>query len=457
MNMKLHIYAMLRDYGRRCPLRMHMPGHKANGRRFPLFRDAALDITELPFSDCLESPDGAIARAQEDVADALGAAKSYFLTDGSSCGVYAMLYVAKRRGGKVIIARNSHKSVYNACAVLGIEPVILKNNEKDGILLPPGAADIESALKKEKDVCAVLLTSPDYYGNIADYAAVRKVCDRYGKLLLVDGAHGAYLRFDPDGAGLYAGEYADIWVDGSHKTMPTLTQGALLNVRDAAFAGDAEEGLDLFRTTSPSYPVMASIEYGVKYMQEFGAGLIDSVRRELTFVRARLAKRGIAFYADSKTLLLAVDFGGMGISPQLAREELERRRIFAEMDDGRYLLFYFSPLTQPREIAALERKIRQVIRLKTLKNTAEPRGEYICGVKKFGYLTSRSVACERVPLSMAAGRIAARNAGITPPCYPVVVAGEQITPEAAETLIRAKHTFGVNGGTIAVMNIGGRS
>lgn len=455
--MKLHIYGMLRDYRRRRPLRLHMPGHKANGRRFPLFKDAPLDITELSFSDCLESPDGVIAQAQEDVAEALGAARSYFLTDGSSCGVYAMLYVVKRRGGKVIIARNSHKSVYNACAVLGIEPVILKNNEKDGILLPPGAADIESALKKEKDVCAVLLTSPDYYGNIADYASVRKVCDRYGKLLLVDGAHGAYLRFDPDADGLYAGDYAHMWVDGSHKTMPTLTQGALLNVKDAEFAPDAEEGLDLFRSTSPSYPVMASIEYGVKYLEEFGASLIDAVKRELLFVRARLARRGVCCYSESKTLVLAVDFGGMGISPQLAREELERRRVFAEMEDGRYLLFYFSPLTSPREIDALERKLRQVARLKTLKNTAAPRGEYVCGVKKFGYLTSRSVAFERVPLAAAAGRIAARNAGVTPPCYPVVVAGEQITPEAAEALIRAKHTFGVTDGTVAVMNIGGRT
>lgn len=202
---------------------------------------------------------------------------------------------------------------------------------------------------------------------------------------------------------------------------------------------------------------MASIEYGVKYLEEFGASLIDAVKRELLFVRARLARRGVCCYSESKTLVLAVDFGGMGISPQLAREELERRRVFAEMEDGRYLLFYFSPLTSPREIDALERKLRQVARLKTLKNTAAPRGEYVCGVKKFGYLTSRSVAFERVPLAAAAGRIAARNAGVTPPCYPVVVAGEQITPEAAEALIRAKHTFGVTDGTVAVMNIGGRT
>ena len=95
-------------------MRFHMPGHKANRRRFPLFRDAALDITELPFADCLESPDGIIAAAQRDIADILGARASFILTDGSSVGIFAMLYIVKKRGGKVVIARNSHKSVYNA-------------------------------------------------------------------------------------------------------------------------------------------------------------------------------------------------------------------------------------------------------------------------------------------------------------------------------------------------------
>ena len=455
--MKLHIYGILRDYKRRRTMRMHMPGHKSNRRHFPLFKDAALDITELSFSDCLENPDGVIALAERDIASVLGAEKSHILTDGSSCGVFAMLYAVKCRGGKVVIARNSHKSVYNACAVLGIEPVVLKNNENNGILLPPGAADIESALKKEKDACAVLLTSPDYFGNIADYAAVRKICDRYGKMFLVDGAHGAYLRFDADAEGLYAGNYADIWVDGAHKTLPSLTQGAILNVGKAEFAADIEEGLDLFRTTSPSYPVMASVEYGVKYMQECGAELIDAVRSELVLLKAKLKKRGIGFYTESRTLVLAVDFGGMGISSQAAREELEKRNVYAEMDDGRYVLFYFSPLTPPREVAALDGKIRQVMRLKALKNTYEGQVGFVSGIKKFGYLTSRSVAYERVPLAQAAGRIAARNAGVTPPCYPVVLAGEQITPEAVEVLSSAKHTFGITGGTIPVMNIGGRT
>ena len=440
MGMKLYIYGAIKNYKARRPARFHMPGHKANRKRFPLFKDAPLDITELPFADCLESPEGIIADARRDIADALGARESFFLTDGSSCGVFAMIYIVRKRGGKVVIARNSHKSVYNACAALGVEPYIVQNNEKDGVLLPPTAADIETALKKERDVTAVLITSPDYYGNVADLSAIEKVCRRYNRIFMVDGAHGAYLKFDADARGLYAGECAHIWVDGSHKTMPTLTQGALLNVNDESLLADAAEGLNMFRTTSPSYPVMASIEYGVKYMEENGAALIDAVRRELTLVKAKLRKAGIPFYAESKTLVLAVDFGAMGISPYRAEE----------------LLFYFSALTSPVRLRMLEFRLRRIARMRSLKNTYEPPAGFACGVKKFSYLTANSLALEYVPLDKAAGRIAARNAGITPPCFPTVVAGEQITEAAAEALSKAAHTFGVYRGKVAVINIGGK-
>lgn len=449
--MKLHIFGALKSYRRRLPVRLHMPGHKANRRRFPLFKDAALDITELPFSDCLESPTGIIRRAETDISDILGTRRSHILTDGATCGIYAMLWAVRRSGGKVIIPRNAHKSVYSACAALGLEPVLLKNNEKEGVLLPPSAADVEAALRKERDVCAVLVTSPDYFGNVADLSSIRKVCRGSGKPLLVDGAHGAYLRFDPDEGDAYAGKYADLWVDSSHKTMPTLTQGALLNVNDAALAAAAEEGLQLFRTTSPSYPVMASVEYGVKYMEDHGAALIDALRRELALAKARLKKRGVRFYEGSRTLVLAVDFAAAGISPAAANEELERRNVFAEFCDERYVLFYFSPLTPPSQVGRLERAIRAVLRERSLRGHGEQPQPFACGAKKLGYLTARSFSYEYVPLSEAVGKVAARNAGITPPCWPVVVAGELITEEAAGALSRAAHTFGLRGDKIAVV------
>lgn len=453
--MEYFIYGAMKKYARLRAARFHMPGHKADRKRFPLFRDAALDITELSFADCLEEPDGIIGRAESDIAEILGAKKSFLLTDGSSSGIFAMLYAAKRRGGKVVIARGAHKSVYNATAVLGIEPYILKGNELDGITLPPAAAEIEDVFKKEKDVSAVLVTSPDYYGNISDYAAIRRICDRYGKLFLADAAHGAYLRFDPDASHQYAGEYADVWVDGAHKTLPALTQGAVLNVNREDLLPDVREGAEIFRTTSPSYPIMASIEYGVKYLAENGGALIDAVKREFSLMKMRLKKRGVLFYEGSGTLQFAVDFGGMGISPYLAEEQLEKRRIYAEMNDGRYILFYLSPLTRPGQLARLERAVRRIAKMRPLKDTYEPKPESVSGVKKFSYLTALSFRKESVPLSEAAGRVCARNAGAAPPCVPAVVAGELITEQAAELLKRSKHTFGVHDGKIEVIKIGG--
>ena len=453
--MEYLIYGALKKYKRLHAARFHMPGHKADRKRFPLFKDAALDITELSFADCLENPDGLIAAAESDCAEILGAKRSFFLTDGSSSGIFAMLYAVKRRGGKIVIARGAHKSVYNACAVLGIEPHILKGNELDAIALPPAAAEIEDIFKKEKDVAAVLATSPDYYGNISDYAALRKICDRYGKLLLVDGAHGAYLKFDPDAAHRYAGEYADAWVDGAHKTLPTLTQGALLNVNREDLIPDLREGAGIFRTTSPSYPIMASIEYGVKYLSENGGQLIDAVKREFSLMKMRLKKRGVLFYEGSETLQFSVDFGGMGICPYLAEEQLEKRRIYPEMNDGRYILFYLSPLTRTHHLARLERAIRRIAKMRSLKDTYDAKPEQVCGIKKFSYLAALAFRKESVPIAQAAGRIAARNAGATPPCFPVVVAGEQITEQAVELLKNAKHTFGVIDGKIEVIKIGG--
>ena len=445
---KLHIYGALKAYKTPPFARFHMPGHKANARRFP-FAGAAADITELSFSDCLEAPDGIIAAAQSEIAHALGAAFSHILTDGSSCGVFAMLYAAHVR--KVVAARNSHKSVYHACAVLGIEPILLRNPCKDGVLLPPTAADVAAALQTAGNDCAVLLTSPDYFGNVADLAGIRAVCEGFGVPLLVDGAHGAYLRFDAAAPGVYAGCHADLWVDGSHKTMPTLTQGALLNGRDARFAAAVREGLNIFRTTSPSYPIMASVEYGVQYMAQRGASLIAARRKDLARARQILQKFGLFAY-DGQTLSLAVDFGRAGIAPRAVQRRLEACGIYAEAEDGRYLLFYGSPLLPQGAFARLARRIGRIVRDPALQGTAELRAEEpVYGQPAYGYAVALGAKRALVPLAESAGRIAACNAGITPPCCPSVVAGERITAEVAAALAQAEHVFGLQDGKIAVV------
>ena len=267
---------------------------------------------------------------------------------------------------------------------------------------------------------------------------------------MIDGAHGAFMPFDAACAGSYAGRFADLWVDGSHKTMPTFTQGALLCGR-AAWRAAAEEAVQLFRTTSPSYPVMASVEYGVKYMAEEGAALCAAVRADRAAAEALLKAAGIRCF-PSRTLSLAADLAPAGISPRAMAKALEQEDIWCELEDGRYLLAYNSPLTPPGALAAFAKAV--------LAHAEGLRGEPFFpplpahGEAAVGYLQALSAPYELVPLAAAEGRVAARNAGVTPPCYPVVTAGERITAAAVRALAGGAHTFGVAGGRIAVIEEG---
>ena len=445
---KLHIYGMLRGYRSGPAARFHMPGHK--GSRGVLFAGAPLDITELPFSGCLEDGSGVVGRAQEDIAALLGAAFAEILTDGSSVGVYGMLYAARCAGVRaVVLPRNAHKSAYNACAVLGIRPIALANPARGGVFLPPTAAQAEAALAAAGEGCALFATSPDYFGTCADLPALRKLCDERGALLLVDGAHGAFMRFDPAASDKYAGRFADLWVDGSHKTMPTLTQGALLCGRDRRLYGAVREALDRFRTTSPSYPVMASVEYGVKFMAERGAACCARVRADLAAAREILLNAGIACF-PSDTLVLAPDLGTAGLYPHEMAAALRMQGIYAELETDRHLLFYNSPLT-PR--GALPRLAKRMAKLEERlpRSAALPAGPVACTERAVEYAEALRAPFEYVPFAESAGRICARNAGVTPPCYPVALAGERISEGAARALAEAAHTFGTEGGKIAVL------
>ena len=445
---ELKIKAALKDYSKKNPTRFHMPGHKAGKLFKKYFPVADEDITELSFSDSLLCPTGIIKEAEDYVAEILGTKKTFFLTDGSTCGIFSMLYAVRERGSKIAINRNSHQSVYNACKLFGIEPIILKQNIKGGLMLPPNIDEIENALKID-DVIGVLLTYPDYYGLTCDLSAARETCDRFGKLLLIDGAHGGHLKFTGTD---YAGAYADIYVDGLHKTTPCLTQGAILNVQNKGLITKVRSAVNIFRTTSPSYPIMASIEYAEKFMAGEGKDLLEKLTVEINSLKARLESKKIALLKNSDPLKLAVDFKSLSISPYLAEEELNKKNIFVEMNDGRYLLFLFSALTSKKDISKLEKALYKIVKNKNLAGTFSHRKKVVMGVKVMPYLTANSKSKrESVELKEASGRIVAKNVGVFPPCFPLCVAGEVMTDEIIGILLKAKATFGIYNGKISVV------
>ena len=402
--MKGHIRTMLD--GQKKHLSFHTPGHKKKGA----------DITELSYSDNLSAPHGVLARAEIDVGKILGANRSFLLTDGSTCGVHAMLYALKKSGAtSVAYADVSHVSVKNGCILSGLESVVLSTKTKDGIPQPPTLDEMEKGLKRAD---ALLLTSPDYYGNFPDLEGARAICQREGKPLLVDGAHGSHLH----GTKLHAGEYASMWVDGVHKSLPALTQGAVVSAKTEKWSLLLEESVLLFRTTSPSYPIMASVEEAVKYP-----------KNERLEEAAKRLKQRLCAYPNKDWTKIVVPFGDFS---DVAQNYLEQKGIYCEFNDGNYLMFYLSPCTKMRWLKRLEKELSRLPRT-TVQDGAHANGE-------------KSGRTQWIPLADAVGKTCAKDAGRFPPCLPLVKEGEKITKDSVKALQTAGHTFGLKEGKISV-------
>lgn len=395
------IYAML--HGAPIHTSFHTPGHKVG----------KWDITELSFSDNLSSPAGVLKEAQEDIARILGADKSFILTDGSTCGVLSMLFAVRPKRPLFPVA--SHKSVYNACKLLDAEPVPLQNRYKGAIPLQPTPEEIENAVIQNHADC-VVLTSPDYYGNIADYAGIQAVCRRHGIPLLCDGAHGSHLH----GTAAYAGNYCDIWVDGVHKNLPALTQGAIVSA-NKDYSAALENALELFRTTSPNYLVMASVEYAVKYP------------RNLALERAATEfKTEFDAYPNDDWSKIIVNYGE---NADKICEYLERKKIYAEFCDGENVLFYLSPATTLRELNKLKKSLLPLVPL-------QRKGESEGGMPEnnAGKRTEKTLL---LPPEESVGFTCARNAGRFPPCIPLLQEGQVIAKRDIARLKGAKNTYGL--------------
>ena len=442
------IYEQLKRYERanKC---FHVPGHKARGEFKAKFPVAGIDVTELSYSDNLFCPTDVIADAQRDIAQIFGARKSYILTDGSTAGVLAMLYVASRRGNKLLVPRNSHQSVWNACKLFNIEPVIVQGEERDGVILPPSPEQVEGLIENDMNIAGMIVTQPDYYGNEAPLGAYYSVLHSYNRLLIVDGAHGAHLAFEPERKG-YAGVYADMWVDGAHKSLPVLTQGAVVSVNNQNLVAEVEEAVSCFRTTSPSYPVMASVEYGIKYIAN-NPKVLEEAKAAAEAFKAKALQCGFALYPSNDWSKIIIDFKPLDISSDSAAVFLEKKGVYAELSDGRYLIFYLSPMVKAKDLNALLVLLLKLKGDKKLAGSYKERLPLPKNERTYSFLYALKHKREYIPLKEAEGRMCAVNVGITPPCIPVVAAGEIISKEAVAVLSEGKKTFGLIGGKIPVV------
>lgn len=419
--------------------RFHTPGHSGRaGFALPSAFAGVLpcDQTEVPGLDSLYEADGVIREAEELAARLFGAKATLFSAGGCTLCIQTMLSLAARPGDSVAMDRRSHRTAVHACALLDLEPVWLIP-EADGRISPAGVAKL---LKDRPDIRAVYLTSPDYYGRLCDIPTISDICRRQGVPLLVDNAHGSHLAFlAPSLHPLHLG--ADMTADSSHKTLPVLTGGAMLHLGRTEYIADAKSRMALFGSTSPSYPVMASLDLARAWLEEEGAAAFGRLEERAAHIKDVCRRVGVPT-AEGRCdpVRLTLRTGAVGLSGGAAERYFREKGCQAEHADGSHIVFILTPFHTDAELARLAAAIQELPdrRPDSLSGTVRPDfsalpvAQRILSVRQALFSPS-----EYLPTSHAAGRVAAESACPCPPGVPVVIPGEKISQEGAQILLEA--------------------
>lgn len=423
-------------------LRFHMPGHKGKDVFESALSGAAyLDFTELYGTGNLYDGTYPISDAEKLYAKAYSAPGAYFLTGGTTQGIYAAARLALKPGDKVLIDRGCHKSVYRALALFDARPVYLTPE----LILPyniPKAItpeDISRALERDADIRWVILTCPTYYGVVCDIKAISDAIHKSGARLIVDAAHGAHFPFTP-GVQSPIALGADIAVTSLHKTLPALGQAALIMTASDFAPERVRAATSLFGTSSPSYAVMASMDLTRRYMQDAGKEKCSRLAERLKELRYKINSKSrlrALELSDGDPLRLCVCTSELYISGYDAAAHLEdEQRVVCEMADARNVLFIITPADDISDIDALERALFALENISgdralgDMPRLPTPRGVYTPHQALFAER-------ETVLISNAVGRIAAESICPYPPGIPAVAAGEVIEKEHLEYLYKS--------------------
>ena len=459
MSMTTPIVDFVRRYAQSGTSRLHMPGHKGQS----LLGFEPWDITEIKGADELYGADGIIAQSEANATRLFGTVHTYYSTEGSSQCIRAMLCLALQAAPAagqrpvLLAARNAHKALLYAAALLDFDIQWLWPAPQDAGSLcscPVSAAKLTGALQglaqQGKRPFGVYITSPDYLGGVQDIAALTEVCKDFDVPLLVDNAHGAYLRFLPQGGQHPIALGAAMCCDSGHKTLPVVTGGAYLHLGKNAPVQDeaaVRNALALFGSTSPSYLILQSLDkcnqilsegYPLRLLQ--CCGHLTRLRRELNEAAAKHCPGPLAL--ESEPLKVTLDAAVLGLSGTELAEKLRAAKIECEYADPRYLVLMFTPDNPPQDFerlsAAVLRIAEELAGPVTLpEETAGEFAELERGLHRRCTIRQAVFAPqEQLPAEQAVGRICAMPTVSCPPAIPIVVSGEQITPAAAAWMKR---------------------
>lgn len=430
--MNTPIADFIRKYAAADPVRLHMPGHKGRG----LLGCEPWDITEIPGADELYAPRGIIQESEDNAAALFGSGKTLYSTEGSSQCIRAMLHLVavQARAGKadgsrpyILATRNAHKTFLYALALTDLDVCWMMPAAPESLCsCKITAEDVAEALRRAPTPpVAVYVTSPDYLGHMLPLREIATVCHETGLPLLVDNAHGAYLRFLPeDMHPLAAG--ADMCCDSAHKTLPALTGTAYLHISQnapPAFAEGAREAMALYGSTSPSYLLLASLDMCNRALVEDYRDMLVERVEQVTATRRALCAHGW-FVEATEPLKLTLRAPANTTGEQIATR-LRQAGYQCEYADREYVVMMPSVATTEQELAGLA---------SALGDCAEaPVAPFACHLPQAKQVMTVREAIfapyELLPIKEAVGRICSTPTVSCPPAIPIVVSGEIIQKE----------------------------
>lgn len=443
---------LLQSYSHSDALAMHMPGHKRNTALAPYLQalGADLDITEIPGFSNLHDPEGALAERMLDASALWGSKRAWWLIGGSTAGLLSAIDAATRPGDRVLIARNCHKAVYNACMLCRLDthyilPDLYPGHSFAGPVTPE---QVEAALTAHPGTRLVVLTSPTYEGLISDISAISRIVHGHGAVLLVDEAHGAHLGISDSFPAGAVTQGADLVVQSLHKTLPCLTQTAMLHLcSDRVDAKELGFRLSVYQTSSPSYLLMASIDSCVTLLTEQSKDLSATWKQNIDKFYDALSLRHLstplAYRPNADPSKLLISTVGTDITgPALAQRLREKYHIETEMSTADTVLAMTGMGDTAADLLRLAEALNAIDCTLSDRVTMPPVTLPLPAAAMPIHEAAKADGAF-VPMAQAVGRVAADFLWAYPPGIPLAVPGEVISEELL-TYIRSAEASGVD-------------
>lgn len=437
--MKTPLYSKLIEYSQ-SKLAFHMPGHKFGSvAGLDQINMAQLDNTEAIGMDNLYEADGIIKDAMNLMADFYGSRESIFLTNGATTGILASILATCKEGDQLIVARNAHHSVWSALILAGISPIYISPEylKEEDMLGEITAYTVEEAFKQYPEAKGILIVSPTYEGVVSDIEAIADVAHRYNRLLIVDEAHGAHFVLENGFPVSAVRKGADLVINSMHKTLPALTQSALLHICSERVSYESIiSALRMVQTSSPSYVMMGLMDYIRGYIMEHKEEIIESYITSLIRFRQDLKNQldvltlieflPVERYDISKVIISTVHANINGY--QLAETLNDKFNIAVEAALDNYIILMTTMADQEETLDKLKEALISIDSQLQIQSRRESINSFITEKISLG-LNPRKIFYspkEWIPLEECLNQVVAKNIMLYPPGIPIVAIGEQI-------------------------------